>query len=218
MKKLFKKESEVEKNSKKHVETVYECVNKLKELMDCFYRNDFEALNKKVAEISKLEHSADEIRRHMEMEYYEGAFLPFDREDRIVLAEEVDGVADMTEEAAYGICLSKVQFPENFKHDFLELTESVCDTVNALKKCIESLDVDLGDAIKKAHEIEKKEDYSDKIERNVIKKLYGSYRNQEFGILSLIELKSIVRRLGKIVDRAENASDRVLIMVAKRRG
>lgn len=218
MKKLFKKESEVEQNSKEHVETVYKCVNKLNGLMDCFYRNDFEALDKKVAEISKLEQDADEIRRHMEIEYYEGAFLPFDREDRIVLTEEVDSVADMTKKAAYGICLSRVRFPENFKEDFLELTASVCDTVYALKECIEFLDVDLGDAIKKAHEIEKKEDYSDKIERKTIKKLYTSYRNHEFGILSLIELKSIVIRMGKIVDRAENASDKVLIMVTKRRG
>ena len=67
--------------------------------------------DKTVEEISRLEHDADEIRRKMEIEFFKGAFLPFDREDRIILAEQVDSVADMTQETAYGICLSRIKFP-----------------------------------------------------------------------------------------------------------
>lgn len=218
MKKLFKKESEVEKHSKEHVELVYECVHKLNNLMESFYRNDYETLDKIVEEVSQLEHSADDVRRQMELEFYNGAFLPFDREDRILLAEQVDKVADMTEETAYGISLSRIEFPEKFEEDFTEFTESICSASWALKDCIEALDVDLRDAIRKAHAIERMEDVSDKIERRIIRKLYESYRNKEFGILRLIELKETTLRLGNIVDRAEDASDRVLILVAKRRG
>ena len=58
----------------------------------------------------------------------------------------------------------------------------------------------------------------DIIERSIIKKLYQSYRDDEFGILRLIELKTMVTRLGNIVDRAEDASDRVPIIAAKRKG
>lgn len=49
-------------------------------------------------ELSKLEHKADVLRRQMEIEYYHGAFLPFDREDGIVLAELLDNV-DRAEDA-----------------------------------------------------------------------------------------------------------------------
>ena len=45
-----------------------------------------------------------------------------------------------------------------------------------------------------------------------------SYKNGEIDILTHIELKSTVLRLGNIADRAENASDRVPIIVAKRKG
>ena len=62
------------------------------------------------------------------------------------------------------------------------------------------------------------EDAVDKIERRTLRKLYDSYRNNEFDILKLLELKNTVLRLGNVVDRAEDASDRVLIMVAKRKG
>lgn len=218
MRNLFKKESKVEEYSKVHVEMVYECLNQLKILMKNYYINDYKSIDKTVEEISRLEHEADEIRRKMEIEFFKGAFLPFDREDRIVLAEAVDSVADMTQETGYGICLSRVHFPDKFTDNFSDLTNSVYVTVSALKKCIELLDEDLGEALTMAHEVERLEDDVDKIERKILKKLYESYKNEEIDILTHIELKSTVLRLGNIADRAENASDRVPIIVAKRKG
>jgi uncharacterized protein len=218
MRNLFKRESKVEQYSKDHVEVVYECLNQLKMLMTYFYANDFDSVKEKVEEISRLEHEAEEIRRKMEIEFFNGAFLPFDREDRIVLAEQVDSVADMIQETAYGICLSQINFPNDYKNDFSDLIDSVYDTVSTLKKCIELLDEDLGEALTKAHEVEKLEDIVDKIERKILKNLYIEYKNGEIDILSHIELKSTVLRLGNIADRAENASDRVPIIVAKRKG
>lgn len=218
MKKFFGKESLVEEHSRQHVELVYQCVYKLKEIMLPFYKGDFELLDAKVIEMSIMETQADEVRRIMEIEFYKGAFLPFDREDRIILAELVDNVADITEEAAYGISLSRITFPPEYQEDFDELVEEVINSISVLKDCIELLDVDLGKALKKAHEVEEREVAVDIIERKIIKKLYKSYRNDEFGILRLIELKKMVTRLGNIVDRAEDASDRVPIIAAKRRG
>lgn len=218
MRNLFKRESVVEQYSKEHVELVYECLNQLRILMEYYYKNDFEFIDKKVEEISKIEHDADDIRRKMEIEFFKGAFLPFDREDRIILAEEVDSVADIIQETAFGICLARINFPSGYKEDFSELMVSIYETVTALKKCIELLDEDLGEALTEAHEVETLEDAVDKIERKILKRLYISYKNQEIDILTQIELKSTVLRLGNIADRAENASDRVPIIVAKRKG
>lgn len=218
MVKLFKKESQVEEFGKQHVKLVYKSMSKLKEVMACFYIGKFEELDKKVAELSKLEHDADIIRRQMEIEYYNGAFLPFDREDRIVLAELVDSVADMAEETAYQICLSRLQFPSKGQADFERFINVIYETVSVLKVCIEKLDVDLGEAIAKAHEVEDLEDEADAIERKIVKTLYQLYREEKIDILTLIELKNITKKLGTIVDRAENASDRALIIAAKRRG
>jgi uncharacterized protein len=218
MRNIFKRESKVEQYSKEHVDMVYESLNQLKILMAHFYNNEFDKVDKKVDEISKLEHDADDIRRKMEIEFFNGAFLPFDREDRIILAEDVDSVADMCQETAFGICLSQIKFPKGYIEDFSDLMDSIYETVTALKKCIELLDEDLGKALQKAHEVEKLEDEVDKIERRILKRLYISYKNQEIDILTHIEIKSTVLRLGNIADRAENASDRVPIIVAKRKG
>ncbi|MGC9517566.1 MAG: TIGR00153 family protein [Methanomicrobiales archaeon] len=218
MKKLFSKESEVEKKSKKHVELAYKCVTEFKALMDSFYLNQYETVDLKVNKIAKIEQKADVIRREMERDYYKGAFLPFDREDRIILAELVDSVTDVVEETSYEIGLSKIKFPENFKEDFSKLIDCITKSVYVLKECIELLDEDLSLAISKAHEVEEIEEFCDKIERKILKMLYESYRKGNIGVLTLIELKTIVKSIGDIADQAENASDRALIIAAKRRG
>jgi TIGR00153 family protein len=218
MKRFFGKETEVEKLSKLHVELVYQCAYKLIDVMEHYYGHDFEAMDNEVNEIARIEKEADEIRRKMEIEFFKGAFLPFDREDRINLAEQVDSVADAVESTAYAISLGKITFPESFKEDFIELVKASCDAVSLLRDCIKMLDVDLGEALSKTHDIEEKEDEGDVIERRIISKLYESYRSEEISILKFIELKDITEKIGNIADRAEDASDRVPIIVAKRKG
>ncbi len=218
MKRFFAKESNVEKLSKLHVELVYDCAYKLKDVMKHFYEHDFDSMDDEVREITQIEHEADEIRRKMEIEFFHGAFLPFDREDRIVLAEQVDTVADAVESTAYAISLGKITFPKSFKDDFMELVDASCEAVSLLKDCVELLDTDLGEALSKAHAIEEKEDDGDKVERRIIRGLYDAYRNDEISILKFIELKNITEKIGNIADRSEDASDRIPIMVAKRKG
>ena len=218
MKRFFGKETEVEKLSKLHVELVYQCVYKLVDVMEHYYEHDFDSMDDDVNEISRIEKEADEIRRKMEIEFFKGAFLPFDREDRISLAEHVDSVADAVESTAYAISLGKITFPESFKEDFIELVKASCDTVALLRDCIEMLDTDLGAALSKTHDIELKEDEGDVIERRIISRLYEAYRSEEISILKFIELKDITEKIGNIADRSEDASDRVPIIVAKRKG
>lgn len=218
MRNLFRRESKVEKYSQEHVELIYQCFLGLEELMPHYYVGDYKNVNLMAKKIAIKEHEADELRRKMELEFYEGAFLPFDREDRIVLTESVDSVADVVESAAFTICLSRVQFPSEFEEDFKKMMKVLSRTMTTLKDCINYLEEDLGKAITKAHEIEELEDQADIIERRVIKNLYRSYKADKFGVLKLLELKETIRKLANVADRAEDASDRALIIAAKRRG
>lgn len=218
MKIFFGRETTVEKYSKLHVELVYQSTIKLKNVMKHFFEGEFDLMDREVEEITRMEREADKIRRKMEVEFFHGAFLPFDREDRIVLAELVDAVADATQSAAYSISLGKIRFPKSFREDFIELTDSSVETVSVLRDCIKLLETNLSDALSKAHEVEEKEEEGDKIERKIIIKLYEAYRNKEIGILKFLELKDITEKIGNIADRGEDASDRIPIIAAKRRG
>ncbi|WP_281270467.1 TIGR00153 family protein [Methanothermobacter defluvii] len=164
------------------------------------------------------EHEADEIRRKMELEFYEGAFLPFDREDRIMLVESIDKVADVIESAAFTVSLGKVAFPAEFRDDFRAMMKVTGKTIRALHECVESLETDLGEAMRKVHEIERFEDEADIIERKIITGLYSAYRQNRIGVVKFLDMKEITRKVANISDRAEDASDRALIIIAKRRG
>lgn len=218
MNRFFGKETEVEKYSKLHVRLVYECAHKLKDVMKHFYQHKFDLMDKEVEEITRYEHEADEIRRKMEVQFYQGAFLPFDREDRIILAELVDSVADATQSTAYAISIGRIDFPQEFEEDFIKLVDSSCNTVSVLKECIELLEKDLSAALDKAHEVEEFEEQGDLIERQIIHKLYDSYKTKKIDLFTFMELKNITEKIGNIADRSEDASDRIPIIVAKRKG
>ncbi|BAW32220.1 MAG TPA: TIGR00153 family protein [Methanothermobacter sp.] len=218
MRRFFLKESKVELYAKEHVEKVYECYEEFEDIMLHFYNGEYDMVDVLTKKISSLEHEADEIRRKMELGFYEGAFLPFDREDRIMLTENVDKVADTLESTAFIISLSKVEFPSKFREDFEAFMDVIRQVVEALRDCIKFLEEDLTEAIKKAHEIEKLEEKADMIERRILTKLYRSYKSEEIGVVKLLEMKEIAIHIGNIADRAEDASDRVLIIAAKRRG
>ncbi|ADP77550.1 Putative phosphate transport regulator [Methanothermus fervidus DSM 2088] len=218
IKNLFYRESEVEKFVEKHVELVGECYEKLKLLMENFYEGNYDEVEKLAKKISELEREADEVRRKMELKYYSGAFLPFDREDRILLTEKTDKIADTIESVAFSISLSKIRFPKILKKNFREFIDAIDKTLKAFEKSMENLDKDYGEAIKKAHETEKLEENADKVERKIIKKLFKLYKNKKIGTVKLLGLKEITTKLGHIADQAEDASDRVLIIAAKIRG
>ncbi len=218
MSRFFGRETEVEKYSKLHVRLVYECAHKLKDVMIHFYQGNYELVDQEVEEITRYENEADEIRRKMEVQFYHGAFLPFDREDRIVLAELVDSVADATQSAAYALSLGRINFPPQFEDDFIELVESSCETVSVLKESVDLLEKDLSLSLSKAHEVEVREEEGDIIERKVVLKLYDAYKKKKIDLFTFLELKNVAEKIGNISDRSEDASDRIPIIVAKRKG
>src|SRR5690606_7949279 len=110
-----------------------------------FYQGNFKRVSELTKEIAITEHEADEIRREMEIEFYEGAFLPFDREDRIMLVESIDKVADVIESTAFTVSLGQVSLPPEFRDDFRRMMETIKGTMEALIDCVELLEKDLGE-------------------------------------------------------------------------
>ena len=89
---------------------------------------------------------------------------------------------------------------------------------SVLKECIELLEKDLSAALDKAHEVEEVEEDGDKIERKIIRKLYNAYRKDKIDILTFIELRILQKRLVILQIVQRTASDRVPIIVTKRKG
>lgn len=83
-------------------------------------------------EISETETQADAIRKDVERQMYEGAFLPAYREDYIDLLETLDNVANRAEDACQLIWLVRPEIPPELSEDLRQLARLTVDAYTSV--------------------------------------------------------------------------------------
>ncbi|EEB73596.1 TIGR00153 family protein [Thermococcus sp. AM4] len=209
------KENDVFKALNDHLEVVHETLKAFRALVESYLGGKIEDAEKFEREVSELETKADRLRRSIEMMLYEGAFLPANRGDYVRLSELVDQVADAAESAAHTIILAKPRIPGELSGEFLALVDSGIDTYEKLMEAVKALNTDVDRAMELAKQVEDAEEKADEIEYNLKKHVFES---EEITTYAKIIWNQILTKIGDIADRAEDASDQVLLMSVKRRG
>lgn len=209
------KENDVFKALDDHLSVVHEALKAFQALVENYIGGNLDDAEKFEQEVSGLETKADKLRRSIEMMLYEGAFLPANRGDYVRLSELVDQVADAAESAAHTIILAKPKVPRDLEGEFLTLVESGIQTYEKLMEAVRALNTDVGRAIELAKEVEDAEEKADDIEYNLKKHVFES---EDITTYAKIIWNQILTKIGDIADRAEDASDQVLLMSVKRRG
>ncbi|ACS32823.1 TIGR00153 family protein [Thermococcus gammatolerans] len=209
------KENDVFKALNDHLEVVHETLKAFRALVESYLAGRINEAEKFEREVSELETKADKLRRSIEMMLYEGAFLPANRGDYVRLSELVDQVADAAESAAHTIILAKPRVPGELSGEFLALVDSGIDTYEKLMKAVKALNTDVDRAMDLAKQVEDAEEKADEIEYNLKKHVFES---EEITTYAKIIWNQIITKIGDIADRAEDASDQVLLMSVKRRG
>lgn len=213
--KLFfgKKEEKVIKLFTKHLEKVEEGVSLLNNLVESYLETDMKKSEEILERISKTESEADDLRRKTESEMYGGAFLPNFRGELLELVESVDKVMNKIQSVSEIIVFQKPKIPDEFKESFLKQIQMVKKTYKYLKKSIESVFENIeesGGFIQKVEEMEHKEDI---IEKEILKSLFTM---KNLNLADKLQLKELFMQIGDIADRAEDASDKVEIIILKR--
>jgi len=209
------KESNVFDTIERHLEVVNESLVALKELLRAYLDGDFERAKAFENEVDQLESKADTLRRSIETMLYEGAFLPTNRGDYVRLSELIDQVADAAESAAHTLILAKPKAPPELKGEIMELMESAVETYRVLIEAVRALNTDVDRAIELAKAVEDAEEKADDIEYDVKGKVFESETVTTYAKLIW---NQILTKVGDIADRAEDASDQVMLMAIKRRG
>lgn len=209
------KESNVFDTIERHLEVVNESLVALKELLRAYLDGDFERAKAFENEVDQLESKADTLRRSIETMLYEGAFLPTNRGDYVRLSELIDQVADAAESAAHTLILARPKAPPELKDEIMELMESAVETYRVLIEAVRALNTDVDRAIELAKAVEDAEEKADDIEYDVKGKVFESETVTTYAKLIW---NQILTKVGDIADRAEDASDQVMLMAIKRRG
>ncbi|WP_087037979.1 TIGR00153 family protein [Thermococcus litoralis] len=209
------KENNVFATIDRHLDAVNSTIIKLRELVEAYLNGEVERAEALMKEVEELEREADTLRREIETMLYQGAFLPVNRGDYARLSELVDSVADAAESAAHSLILAKPKVPSDLKDEILELLDYSLRTYQLLEKAVKALNTNVDEAIEYAKKTEIAEEEADKIEYSLLRKVFESEKITTF---AKIIWDKVITKIGDIADRAEDASDQVLLMALKRRG
>jgi predicted phosphate transport protein (TIGR00153 family) len=200
---------------KEHMNVVTTVVDNLKYMVDALAVLDIKKAREYANIIDTLESDADRVHRECVVKICRGSIFGYMREDILLLMERIDDVADSTKEASRAITQRGIQ--ESMLARFLndntrEYINASIDTVRYLVALIESLDGKSDTIIEHVKKVEQSEEYSDTLKNEVMRELFLV---DVYDILTIIQLKEFVQLVDRIADSAEDASDVVLIMLAK---
>lgn len=210
-----KKANSLKDEFKSYVEEFRKC---MKGFEDFFYAwsqgicgEDLEDLERYVRH---QESRCDTHRREIQKMLTTGAFMPDFRSDIFNLIENVDKVANKSEEIVVFVSIACFPIPEDIKEIFREILTLTVQCTKHLSEALDLLLDDLKAAMEEANLVEDVESEIDTLERRIFRSIF---HNQEIRPGDKMLLKHFIEGVCDISDKSENASDRIELMAIKRK-
>ncbi|MGC2476579.1 MAG: DUF47 family protein [Candidatus Sulfotelmatobacter sp.] len=168
---------------------------------------DYRDVEAKIAEIRRIERTADEITHAILTKLNQTFITPFDREDIHQLASSLDDVLDFLNAAGARIIMYRITNPPPVALDLARLillqTQELHRALPLLRKN--------GDILTHCVEINRLENEADVISRAAIGQLF----DQEKDPIALIKTKELIEFLESATDRAEDVANVLETVVLK---
>ncbi|RKY32500.1 MAG: hypothetical protein DRP67_00770 [Candidatus Omnitrophota bacterium] len=192
---------------------IEECMENFKESLSKYLEKGLSTEFDELIEKTHIAESlADDIRRDIERDLYEKSMIPESRGDILGLLESTDKVLSKAQSVLYQIQTEFIQIPEFLKEDLRKLMSVNIEAFRKVVEGIRKLFENLKEVRDITNEIDKCESSSDRLEREIIKKIFQSDINLGEKIL----LKEVIIETGSISDLSQAVGDRLNIIAAKR--
>lgn len=192
---------------------IEDCVKNFKNAINRYFEKcslkEFEEL---IEQTHIAESLADDIRREIELSLYEKSLIPESRGDVLGLLESTDRVLNKAQSVLYQIETESLCIPDFIKDEFSKLIDINVEAFRSVVAAIRKLFKDIRQVRDITNEIDKRESSSDRLERDIIRKIFSS----DIGIGEKILLKDLVIETGNISDLSEIVGDRLNIITVKR--
>ena len=196
-----------------YCEEVARCMWTFQKALTDYCRDSIrEQLQGQYIEIHKFESHADDIRREVEVMLYTKGLFPESRGDILGLLETMDRVPNQAESSVRMILNQHISIPDEYAPEILQLVDVSCRSAEAMLESARCLFTNYTSATVAIGKIDELESDGDRIESDMIEKIFTSNMDGFEKIL----LRDFVKHLSQIADRAENVGDRIRIIVAKR--
>jgi len=206
-------------NLQRHADKVRECAVMFRRAVECHVQENCAEFDHLTDEVAKLESEADAIKRNIRNHLPRGILMPVDKFEFFQYLREQDKVLDEVEEALFWLSFRPSGLPSEIVEDFLALVDAVIPPIEKLSVLVkmateyfksgsETQRQKMKSLIRDIRQHEKEADI---LERELKAKVFMQIK-EALAVYHLIRLAEIV---GSIADHAQNASDRMRVMIAR---
>ena len=192
------------------IELVDYCLAAAENLSETLHNFDAEKLPETMEFLHEIEHNAD-VKKHEMIKKLSSEFItPIEREDIILLSQEIDDVTDSIEDVLLKIYMFNIT---SIKEEALEFCKIIADCCRALKKVMENFQNFRKSTELKNHliEINRLEEVGDKLYTEAVRTLYTTCKDP----IEIIAWTETFRRFEQCCDNCEDIADVVEGVIMK---
>lgn len=205
----------------KHAGIVHKCARQLVAFFTAVAEEDWDKAATVRAEIERLEHEADDVKKEIRLHLPKSLFMPVPREDLLELLLVQDKIANRAKDVSGIVLGRKLEIPVAIVDEFLEFVGRCVDATKQARKSVRELDelfttgfrgaevALVADMIEELDRIE-----TDTDDREV--RLRASLFAVESDIypVNVIFLYQVIGRIGEIADMAERVGRRLELLLS----
>ncbi len=200
-----------------HLATVKRTVEDFGGLVESVSSGDAASARRFFDAVMGDETKADTIHRDLSLRVANGAFFGGVREDILALLEKIDDIADSAKDASR---LLSVEVGANgstielLRSDEMRLfIADLKGSVSALENLIAAFTINKKEVLARVHSVEEFEESADSRKDVLLRELFRGASN--LNPVTVIQLRDFIFVADDIADNAEDASDVVLVLIAK---
>jgi predicted phosphate transport protein (TIGR00153 family) len=212
---LVRKQRHIEALVTEYLDKWAECLQEFRKGMDVYLeKGPGEDLAFAVEQTHRRESMADDLRHTIEFLMYSKALLPESRGDIMGFLEGIDRVINRAETAVYIVLNEGVELPPALVGEFRNLLTKTMQSTDLLLEAARKTFVNNPEIPSLVRAIDQKESECDRIERDLIRKVFGSVDTPD---LQKILVRDLILKIGDISDQAQRVVNGIHIMSIKRR-
>ena len=124
----------------KHIDISYRCARELRGFFAAAVKGNWSKARKVRAEIERLEHEADDLKKKIRLHLPKSLFMPVPREDLLELLLVQDKIANRTKDVSGLVVGRELQIPAEISEQFLDFVDRNVDAAKQARKSVRELD------------------------------------------------------------------------------
>jgi predicted phosphate transport protein (TIGR00153 family) len=209
---LFKSSLEIAAQIDDYLDFISQSMVVFSQGLDSYLTAKETEFKEQLAQIAKLESSADARRRNVENHLYQHSLIPEHRGDVLGVLETADHVIDTAKKTLFQFDVERPEIPPELHEDFRLLTSSSVNCAEMLVQATRAFFKDIKAVKNYLHKVYYFEKEADRISDNIKRKIF----RRDMELSRKIHLRYFTLHIEQISDRAEEVADRLSIYTIKR--